>query len=133
MVLIEWRKEFEIGIASVDYEHEHLISVINALFERLSGEHSMEDVQGHLGEIHALIEAHFALEEKIMRDTRYDEYAQHKADHDRLLDDIRDIMVEALDRENTGVHESLGERIEAWFMTHFGTHDTRLHTIGPGH
>lgn len=131
MALIDWREEFKIGIASVDYEHEHLISVINALFERLSGKHSVEKVRRRLGEIHALIEAHFALEEKIMRDTRYDNYAQHKADHNRLLDEIRDIMGEASDREDAGVHEGLGERIEAWFMTHFRTHDARFHALAP--
>ena len=131
--MIEWREEYKTGIALVDYGHEHLISVINALFDRLSGEHSVEDVLRHLGEIHALIEAHFALEEKIMRDTRYEDYAPHKADHDRLLDDIRDIMDEALDREDAQAHQGLSERIEAWFMTHFRTHDASLHASGRGH
>jgi len=49
-------------------------------------------VMDFLGELYARIAAHFALKEKIMRDNGYDEYHDHKADHERLLDDIRDLM-----------------------------------------
>jgi hemerythrin len=36
--------------------------------------------------------AHFALEERFMREHGYDQLALHKADHERLLDEIREIM-----------------------------------------
>ena len=35
---------------------------------------------------------HFALEERIMRDSGYSEYEDHKDDHEELLDEIRDLM-----------------------------------------
>jgi len=43
-----------------------------------------------LGDINARICAHFALEERLMRERGYDENREHKADHDRLLDDLRE-------------------------------------------
>ena len=91
MTRLQWRDEFSIGIADVDYEHRELVGLINDLIERI-GKGSGDSVPEYLGEIYARIAAHFALEEKIMRECNYDQYADHKADHDRLLDVIREIM-----------------------------------------
>ena len=92
MALIAWRESFEIGIESVDHEHRELIELINELHDGLGRGATRETVADFLGEIHARISAHFALEERVMRELEYDEYAEHKEDHETLLDDIRDIM-----------------------------------------
>ena len=79
-----------------------------------------------LGELYARVGAHFALEEKIMRDHQYDEYRDHKNDHERLLDDIRDLM----DDDEGGACvdvAAFGERLDGWFGEHFRTRDARLH------
>lgn len=131
MALIEWKEEFNTGVAEVDHEHHHLIDLINRLDERLRHEDSDTTVVEFLGEIFARISAHFALEEKVMRDRRYDAYDEHKADHERLLDVIRDIM----DDYETGAYDDvagmLSEHLERWFGEHFKTMDARLHkTLG---
>lgn len=127
MSLIEWKDEFEIGIPSVDHEHRALIQVINELHGKLAGNPNKETVAEFLGEIHALISAHFALEEQEMREMGYDELGEHKEEHEELLDEIRDIMDE-LDRDRTGKYENdLGERLNEWFTAHFRTRDARLH------
>ncbi len=61
-----------------------------------------------------------------MREHGYDQLTQHKADHERLLDEIRDIMDSVEDDQNID-DKALGERLEAWFARHFETHDARLH------
>ena len=68
------------------------LDLINALHEQLGADASRQTVGDFLGEVFAKISAHFALEETVMRKHRYDEYAEHKADHEKLLDDLRDIM-----------------------------------------
>ncbi len=92
MALIVWRKEFETGIAEVDHEHQELVELINQLHAQLGGDTTKETVSRFLGEVFARISAHFALEETVMRKHRYDEYQAHKAEHEILLDEIRDIM-----------------------------------------
>jgi hemerythrin len=65
-----------------------------------------------------------------MRERRYDQLVQHKADHERLLDDIRDMMDEFEKHEVPSAE--LGGRLDAWFSRHFETHDARLHkALGP--
>ena len=124
MALLEWKDNYATGIASIDYEHEQLIVTINSMFEQTNKASLIQT----LGEIHALVEAHFALEEKIMRDNRYPDYVAHKKDHDRLLDDIRDIMddVDMGHEADTGVN--LQDRMQSWFGNHFATLDRDLHT-----
>jgi len=127
MALINWKDEFEIGIASVDFEHREMISMINNLHASLAATPSREAVASVLGEIFARISAHFALEENEMRAMGFPHYAEHKAAHETLLDEIRDIMddIEA-DDAGTYVHD-LGERMERWFTMHFSTLDAILH------
>jgi hemerythrin-like metal-binding protein len=127
MALIEWREEFSIGIASVDYEHKGMIGMINQLHEEISATPSRDTVTDFLGEIHSLISAHFALEEREMLEMGYDAFEDHKDDHERLLDEIRDIMDAFEDDDSADYAEELGRRLEVWFTGHFKTQDARLH------
>ncbi len=126
MPLIDWRDEYEIGVPAVDHEHRELIGLINRLHDDMLVWDSDVTVSEYLGEIYARISAHFALEERIMRDARYDQYVEHKADHEKLLDDIRDIMDDYEDRHRYN-DETLAQRLHGWFGVHFKTHDARLH------
>lgn len=125
MALLEWREEFEIGIAEVDFEHRELFSLINSLYHGEGGDRS--GATEVLGRIHTAISAHFALEEKVMREARYPSFAPHKADHEELLDEIREIM----DRFDAGgfarAEPDLGSVLVNWFAHHFRTHDAQLH------
>jgi hemerythrin len=129
MSLIEWKDEFAIGIPDVDYEHQQLITLINDLHDDMKkeGGASRERVVACLGEIYTWIAAHFALEERIMRDMRYDQLAAHKADHDALLEDIRDIMDHHAEGGYFAYEGLLSEHLHDWFTVHFKTHDARLH------
>ena len=124
--LLEWREDFSLGVPAVDHEHRELIGLINELYEDLQRPQSESDVGDFLGELFARISAHFALEEKIMRDSRYDEYRDHKGDHERLLDEIRDLMDDFDDDEVVDV-EAFGRTLEHWFSEHFRTRDARMH------
>ncbi len=126
MSLLQWKPEFKVGVAAVDFEHEELIQLINELHAGLERDETPEAVSEFLGEVYAKIAAHFALEERIMRERGYDEFQDHKADHVRLLDEIRDMMD---DYEVKGVldEDELSRRLQDWFGEHFRTKDARLH------
>jgi hemerythrin-like metal-binding protein len=129
MALIEWREAFKVGVPSVDHEHREMIALLNELHADLEGTAEKDAVSHFLGEVHAKISAHFALEEKIMRDRGYDAYEDHKADHERLLDDIRDIMDRHETDAYTDVETELAAHLREWFTGHFKTKDARLHKM----
>lgn len=126
MNLIDWQDEFSVGVPSIDYEHQQLIELINQLNTMAGWGDSYDNVIDALGEIYVQISSHFALEEKIMRDSHYDGYAEHKADHENLLDELRDIM-DKVDDDGAYDESRLGSELRRWFSEHFRTHDARLH------
>lgn len=124
--LIEWREQFAIGLPEVDHEHRDLIATINALHARLGPAAPAGEVVGALGDIHSAIAAHFALEERSMAQLGYPALPAHKADHERLLDEILDILedVVAADAYSAG---ALSSALADWFGLHFRSHDSDLH------
>lgn len=126
MGLIEWKSHYSVGVEAVDHEHRELIDLINELHEQLVAGPEQPDVAAFLGEIFRGISAHFALEEKFMRDHRYDQLAEHKQAHEQLLEDIRDIM-DGYEADPAASSRELSKRLDDWFTQHFKTHDARLH------
>lgn len=127
MGLVEWRDDFKTGIASVDHEHFEMIGLINETHAQLSKSASFEEIEECLGEIYAQISAHFALEETVMKLRKYDEFEDHKADHERLLDSLLDIMSSFDAGDFEGMSDELSRCLKDWFVDHFKTKDSRLH------
>lgn len=127
MSLIVWRKEFDTGVAEVDHEHRELVELINQLHEQIGADAPRQKVGDFLGEVFTKISAHFALEETVMRKHNYDEYADHKADHEKLLDDLRDIMDDFEAGTGADYKKALSAAVRDWFVNHFKTKDARLH------
>ena len=126
MSLITWKDEFSVGVAAVDLEHRELIELINGLDGDMQEHATQTTVVETLGEIYARISAHFALEEKIMRDAGYDGFAAHKQDHERLLDELLDV-IDSVDDAGRYDRAGLSRDLDRWFSDHFRTHDAKLH------
>ena len=126
MALLSWKAEYSVGIESVDHEHQEMIDMINELYKELQGRKDADSIEQFLGDIHMTISAHFALEERVMRQSGYGEYAAHKEDHEELLDQIRDLMDEYAANAEQGL-ALLQARLSDWFAVHFSTFDAKLH------
>ena len=126
MALLEWKPEYSVGNASIDHEHEQMIRQINALYDQLSVPVDAANVEAVLGEIHADISAHFALEERLMQKADYVEYEDHKEDHEDLLDQIHDLMDGFYEDPEAG-QKLLKTQLSDWFGRHFASFDARLH------
>jgi hemerythrin-like metal-binding protein len=126
MSLLEWKSEFSVGIESMDFEHRNMIAMINEIYDEMQARRDASSIEQFLGDIHAAISAHFALEERMMKDACYGEYEAHKDDHEELLDQIRDMMDEFRGAPEKGF-ELLEENLADWFEAHFASFDARLH------
>lgn len=127
---IEWKPEYSVGDPAIDHEHQELVELVNsaaaAILERRPG----TDIDRAFGDLFRAVTSHFALEEEQMRGAAYDQLNPHKADHERLLDELRDLMEASTRPEDAA--ERLTRTLEAWFSDHFRTHDARLHRhLGP--
>jgi hemerythrin-like metal-binding protein len=130
MAPIEWKPEYGVGDPAVDHEHRELVALVNDAAAAILDGRPGADIDRCMGDLLRAISAHFAHEERQMRRARYDALSPHKADHERLIDALRDIMDGVQDTPQAA--DRLTAVLEAWFTEHFRTHDARLHRrLGP--
>jgi hemerythrin len=129
MCPLQWRGDFDTGIRKMDVEHRELIGHIMQLQQQLGANPEPGKVLPVLERIYALIAEHFALEERLMQQIHFQAYADHKQDHETLLDELREIMDEV---EQDGVFDDtqLTDDLDRWFSDHFRLYDVRLYEKG---
>ena len=131
MITVEWREEFNTGVAAVDFEHQELVENLNALLQTIQSGGTDNKTRDMISGLYAQVSGHFALEETIMQKVAYDEYESHKYDHEDLLDQIRDLMEAHASGEYVDKAEQFAENMYDWFINHFKTKDARLHELIP--
>ena len=71
MKYLQWNDDFSVGVDSVDYEHQNLIDMINMIYAELEDRRDIAEIAQTVADVHTEISAHFALEERIMREAGY--------------------------------------------------------------
>ncbi len=115
MNYLDWNSSYETGIASVDHEHRRLVELLNEICDLASRGAEPAAIGGMLGDFHALASAHFALEERIMREEKHPDLPARRETHYRLLDQVRDIM-DGYDDPECGSVDGLPETLKQWFL-----------------
>jgi hemerythrin-like metal-binding protein len=129
MSFAEWDHRYEIGIESVDEDHRQIIKLINDFHDLLLQGGSRAEVIDLLGVVYTNIRSHFVSEEEIMRSMDYPDYRIHKADHDRLLEEIDEISSDYEAGKYFNKPLALADRLKNWFDTHFFDMDGKLHRL----
>ena len=123
---IVWSDDFLIGIEELDYEHRGLVEDINKLHRDLLGDVDMDRIEDMLGSIHARMQAHFALEERVMVSHEYPHYPEHKAEHERLLDEYTELVTKFERDPNLSDREAIQGVLCQWIVSHILTSDKKM-------
>lgn len=126
MSLTSLKNGLRTGIESLDYEHRRLVGVMGLICNNFEQAAPVRTVSNWFGELYADASAHFALEEALMCKSNFATYEAHKADHERLLDRIRNIMEANETGKCANCSVSLRTCLEAWFSKHVREMDTGL-------
>ena len=124
--LFKWDDSFLIGIEELDHEHKVLIDDINRLHDELGRQGDKAGIEQCLGDIYARMQAHFALEEHVMKEHGYEFYDEHKREHNKLLDSYTEYMVQLLN--DTGVSSStpVEDDLKYWVIHHIVNSDKKM-------
>jgi len=123
---IEWDDSFLIGIEELDYEHKVLIKDINRLHLELARQDEKSEIEKCLGDIYARMQAHFALEEHVMKEREYRFYDEHKREHERLLDSYSGYMMQILNEPDVSFGNSIEETLSHWVLNHILNSDKKM-------
>lgn len=129
---IEWTDDFLIGIAELDHEHRALVRDINRLHGALRAHDERGRIQETLGEILARLQAHFALEETVMKENGYAHYGEHKAEHEALLDTFTGYMVRFEQEPGAGAGAAIEGIVDEWIVDHILTSDKKMSLMVKG-
>lgn len=109
----------------MEAEHRVQLGLLKAFQEVLGRPEGREAAGVLLRQLLDYSEAHFVSEQILMREHAYPGYEAHVAEHDRLLEQMRRIVLEW----ESGDTAALGQeavRVEEWLALHMRTTDHRL-------
>lgn len=89
MVIFQWNKDLEGGIALVDNQHRQLIETANTFFIRYKCGHGDSAAAECLGFLEQYILYHFQTEEAFMTECAYPNYRPHQALHDAVSKEVK--------------------------------------------
>jgi hemerythrin len=124
--LFSWDDSFLIGIEELDHEHKVLIDNINRLHEELAKYEEKSEIEKCLGDIYARMQAHFALEEHVMKKHRYIFFDEHKHEHDEFLDSYTEYMAQFLNDTDITSSNSIEDKLKQWVINHIVTSDKKM-------
>ncbi|WP_210395381.1 bacteriohemerythrin [Motiliproteus sediminis] len=85
---ILWRDSMAIGHPTIDSEHKYLFCLINAVELALQIDNAPEVVRFYLEQLIDYTRAHFEHEEKIQLQIQFAKYAEHKMEHQKILNEL---------------------------------------------
>jgi hemerythrin-like metal-binding protein len=125
MSLFTWKNEYLLGRADIDAQHQRLFQLADKLHEAMSAGKGSDVLAKTLGDLIDYTKLHFAAEEKLMQDSRYPDFAAHKAQHDKLTARVVEFQ------KNFGTGKSsmtiqLLQFLKDWLSHHIGETDRKV-------
>jgi hemerythrin-like metal-binding protein len=121
-----WFKELSTGITFLDREHRELLRSYGNLVRQV---HDGADAKRFRECFQALKEqmtAHFAHEERVMRNIVYPDFHGHKIAHDKALADFDDFILNIGTVFADDDLKALAKHFKYWFRRHIEVHDVVL-------
>ena len=92
MALINWQDRYSVNIAEIDDQHKQLIDMINELHEAMLTQKGKDAVMPILNKLASYCIKHFNIEEKMMQQHDYPEFADHQAKHQKMTGKVKSLI-----------------------------------------
>jgi hemerythrin len=106
------------GADAIDHDHLRLVETINQACATLGDGGARDSVLDALGVLYVRTCAHFAMEEKMIRESIPERYVGYKLKYETLLERIRVIMDAFYDGECDVCEKSLKGCLRSWLEQH---------------
>lgn len=114
-----------IGIDEIDDDHRRLLDLFNILNHSVAKGEAPEYLAAVLEELINCTVWHFSHEERLMLKYAYKGYAEHKAEHQELIDSVKQLQQKILQAGKLVDNEEL-EFLERWLTEHILATDMKL-------
>jgi len=114
-----------VGVDEIDDDHRKLVSLFNMLNHSITEGDAPDYLQAVLEELISCTVWHFSHEERLMLKYDYEGIAEHKTEHQELINSARELQQKILQADKLVANEDI-EFLERWLTEHILTADMRL-------
>lgn len=125
MAFIDFDDRFKVGHPGIDGQHAELFKAVNRLHDAMKDGKARQELGGVLTFLREYTVEHFQMEEGLMRDAGYPDYADHKRLHDDLARQVMDLETKHQAGSMT-LSLSVMTFLKDWLAHHISREDARL-------
>ena len=120
MTNISWKKDYRVGNATIDSQHQYLFSLANELV----ASKDKSELTNNAMKLFRYVREHFNHEEAVMRQVDYPEYQEHVAMHEEMINQLSAIGSDIYnDRWSVA---NLQQFMNKWLTDHILVVDAKL-------
>lgn len=119
---IEWKQDYSVGIDSIDKEHKKLVGLINQLQTAVDYSTGEEFEREALDAAVDYTKTHFAHEEELMSKYGYPDFEAHKAQHQKMIDKVNNLVTDYEQDPDRSLQEALNF-LKDWLVKHINGTD----------
>ena len=124
MPLIEWNESLELGVRSVDRQHQRLVRYINLLDEAIKEGKQSEVLGSILEKLIEYTESHFSYEERLFDVHKYPGEKKHVKLHTELIEKVHNFQ-ENFKNSKDDISLELMDFLKSWLVDHILIEDKK--------
>jgi hemerythrin len=117
MSLIIWIDKYSTGFKDIDAQHKKLVNLINSLFDAIGQKNRKTLLNQAFTELVNYAVYHFDLEEKLMIQYKYPDYANHKKEHLLFVEKVNKYLAD-FDKGDDKVLLKIINFLKDWLLQH---------------
>jgi len=122
---ITWDKSLSVEVDEIDEDHQKLVNLFNILSNSVAQDDDADYIDAVLEELITCTVWHFRHEERLMLLHKYQGLMEHRAEHNELIDSVRELQQKFSDDKKPLTQEEI-EFLEGWLTGHILGQDMRL-------
>ncbi len=128
MTLIEWKKEYSVGVSKIDNQHKNIIKILNQAIGQQFSKQNEKEIEEILDNLQNYIKEHFKTEEDYMLKHRYAGYEEQRNEHNRFIDRLFEAQKEYY-KNGRVTSINILNFVWDWFSNHILILDKQLSKI----
>ncbi len=112
-----WDKTLSVQVDEIDEDHRRLVDLFNILNHAVVEGESSDYIAAVLEELISCTVWHFKHEERLMLKYHYDGLAEHRKEHEELIESVRELQQKFLQEGKSLTSEDI-EFLEHWLTGH---------------
>ncbi len=131
MALLNWKRDYLLGNAQIDSDHQHLFDLINSFHYEFIQNRDHVEILRLLNNLVKYCEDHFQREECLMAEKAYPGLDEHRQIHAELFETIFELQGK-LESASVKMEKETVDFLRHWLTDHIVEHDMAFARYQPG-